>query len=423
MHLTNWLTSYLLSPQSSPIGGVGAPSARMVLIGSHSPHRNVLFSADPDAFIFSEITEFALSLHTPPKGQEGFTGFPHLQAYRLIRAVQLADMGHISLAKRYCEAMTGSTFRSSPYLSQLFTDQLKELYSRLNGDPELDKSNSWISGKLAKPSLDGIGDWLGGTLSKFVAGEAEPSSPVTSEHPLANNPAYAGTFSQFSNISSANTSRGPSPAPSFVNGGTVPSSLPGRTGSAMAVSSTSPYAPINRSSSAMDYGRPGPRKDASPPRVLSADPNTTSFNQSQSFSNAMSNYGYGRSVSESQVGNGTTDHSEEGGESQEAGWWGSAYGGATTATPTVSSFMKVDPQATLTDSSSGFISLMDNHNTYTPSPSVATFASSKAENLDDLDDDELGLSTTSKKKEKPQETEDDTKAEKKDTPVKPSEYI
>ena len=78
--------SYLLSLQSSPIGGVGAPNIRIVLVGSQSPQQNPIFFKDPDTFVFSEIIEFALSLHVPAKGQEAFPGFPHLQAYRLLRA-------------------------------------------------------------------------------------------------------------------------------------------------------------------------------------------------------------------------------------------------------------------------------------------------------------------------------------------------
>jgi hypothetical protein len=63
--------------------------------------------------ILSEIVEFAYSLSTPPKGQEPFPGLPHLQPYRLIRAHQLAELGHVSLATRYggfdVESNTGLT--------------------------------------------------------------------------------------------------------------------------------------------------------------------------------------------------------------------------------------------------------------------------------------------------------------------------
>ncbi|KAI5122954.1 hypothetical protein M0805_006834 [Coniferiporia weirii] len=403
---------YLLSPQSSPIGGVGAPSVRIVLVGSQSPQRNSAFLRDPDSLIFSEIAEFALSLHAPSKGQEAFMGFPHLQAYRLVRALQLAEMGHIPIAKRYCEAINNSAFRPSPYLSQLFSDQLKEFSNRIAGNPELDKGNSWIGGKISKPSLDSIGDWLGGTLSKFVAGEAESSSPVTGEsHPALNNPAYAGAFSHYSAISSTNTSRGPSPAPSFVNSFVNTTAMsngpPGRSGSAMAVKTlTNSYAPVNRSSSAMDYSRPESRKNTPPPRVASADAGTTSFAQSQSFSQAMTGYGYGNNGSLDHATNGFASHSESVEQhQQESGWWSSAYGDSS-VTPTATTFFKVNEQANVNEHGPGFISLMDDHN-MTPSPLVATtFAASggKVTGMNDDLEDDLGLGNNNSKK-RPESTE------------------
>ena len=94
------VVSYLLSPQTSPLGGVGSLSARLTVVGSKAPLANPLFSKDPDVFILSEILEFALSLPPVAKGQEPFPGIPHLQPYRLLRAFALAEMGEIALANR-----------------------------------------------------------------------------------------------------------------------------------------------------------------------------------------------------------------------------------------------------------------------------------------------------------------------------------
>jgi len=93
--------SYLLSPQTSQFGGLGSPTTRLVLVGSANPVVAPAFSKDPDPMILSEIVEFAYSLSTPQKGQEPFPGLPHLQPYRLIRAHQLAELGHVQLATRY----------------------------------------------------------------------------------------------------------------------------------------------------------------------------------------------------------------------------------------------------------------------------------------------------------------------------------
>lgn len=99
--LLTLLSSYLLSPQTSVMGGLGGPGTRLVLLGSQSPHINPIFFRDPDPIIFTEIAEFALSLKAPTKGQEPFHGFTHLQAYKFIRAAYLADIGHIQSATRY----------------------------------------------------------------------------------------------------------------------------------------------------------------------------------------------------------------------------------------------------------------------------------------------------------------------------------
>jgi hypothetical protein len=92
--------SYLLAPQTSPMGGLGNASARVVLVGSQSPQTFPNFAKDPDPFIFSEVVEFALSLAAPTRGQDPYQGIPHLQPYRFIRAMALAEIGDLQLASR-----------------------------------------------------------------------------------------------------------------------------------------------------------------------------------------------------------------------------------------------------------------------------------------------------------------------------------
>lgn len=72
----------------------------MVLLGSPSPHTALNALKDPDSIIFTEIVEFALSLVPVAKGQDPFGGLPHLQAYRLIRAVSLVEVGDVAGANR-----------------------------------------------------------------------------------------------------------------------------------------------------------------------------------------------------------------------------------------------------------------------------------------------------------------------------------
>ena len=107
--------SYLLSPQTSQLGGLGSPTTRLVLVGSASPTVTPTFNKDPDSLVFSEIVEFAYSLSPPQKGQEPFPGLPHLQPYKLIRAHQLAELGHVQLATRYAGSIRKPGREANPH--------------------------------------------------------------------------------------------------------------------------------------------------------------------------------------------------------------------------------------------------------------------------------------------------------------------
>jgi len=107
--------SYMLSPQTSQLGGLGSPTTRWVLVGSASPAITPTFSRDSDPIILSEIVEFAYSLSPPQKAQEPFPGLPHLQPYKLIRAYQLAELGHVQLATRYAGSIMQLGREAEPY--------------------------------------------------------------------------------------------------------------------------------------------------------------------------------------------------------------------------------------------------------------------------------------------------------------------
>src|SRR6266581_8812120 len=179
--------SYLLAPQSAILGNIGTPG-RVTLVGSHGPTTTPNFHVSDDAIVFSEIVEFALSVAPPSKGQEVFNGLPHLQTYKFVRAASLAEMGHMLAATRlvsqpfftekgsqylnfrYCEAITACLNRTHTLPHPALSEQLREFTDRLVGAPHLDKSGSWIRGKMTRPSLDSLGNWLGGRLTEFVAG-------------------------------------------------------------------------------------------------------------------------------------------------------------------------------------------------------------------------------------------------------------
>ncbi|EPT06159.1 hypothetical protein FOMPIDRAFT_1110601 [Fomitopsis schrenkii] len=388
---------YLLSPQTSPIGGVGS-SSRMVLLGSPSPSVTLNFAKDPDPLTFTEIAEFALSLTPPAKGQDAYTGLPHLQPYRLIKAAGLTEMGHVQLANRYCEAISNSLNKNSPYINATFLEQLKGLNDRLVAAPQLDKSGSWIASKVAKPSLDGIGSWVGGRLTKFIAGEDSPG-PDQHTHGQQQQP-FGDPFSQYSTISSTSSSAAPSPHQSTVNLAQTATNSPPpfRTGSAMGLRvSAAPQ--INRASSAMDYTRPSLSRRSSPvPRVASANPATTTFADASLYSQALNGHAFGSSSKQSLNGYEThDDHQSADSDSPQSNgpamgsWWGSSD--ASALTPTASSFAQHDESSVPTATSGQFISLMDDYSA-TPTAYQAQRSFSSNPTIDEEDDD-LGLGNNS----------------------------
>jgi hypothetical protein len=276
-------------------------------------------------------------------------------------------------------------------------DQLRGLTDRLIGAPHLDKSGSWIGGKMNKPSLDSIGGWLEGRLTKFIAGDGD-GSPVSSQEPTRGND--PGVFSHYSTISSATTSASASPQPTQINGHTLPGAPPRRSGSAMAsYSNTNAYVPIDRASSAMEYSRPDTNKSTPSFRVASAGAATTTFAQTPSFGQAVKGYGamngyvsnYGNTTVPSKTPLDTTN--EETSPEQESPWWGSSYPEDSSApTPTAAAFVQVD-DAAIPASTSGFISLMDDSPFVTPSPSVSRETSSSHT---EEDDEDLGFGNSKK---------------------------
>ncbi|TDL27490.1 hypothetical protein BD410DRAFT_818910 [Rickenella mellea] len=418
---------YLLSPLTSPMGGIGTPSARITLVGSQSLPQSQSFTKDEDPIIFSEIAEFALTLRGAVKGQEPFNGFPHLQAYRLVRAEMLAEMGDTVVAKRYCDAIVATSgSRPSPYFTPTLFAHLKELSDRLIGNHDLDKGGSWIGGRIAKPSLDNFSDWLGGRLSKFVAGEGE-SSPASGDEGVQaiNGKEYASTFSHYSTISSSNTSKSPSPAPSITGANSSLSSQPRRSGSAMALRPLSnSQAPIDRASSAMDHLRPGNRQTIPGPRLASAGAFTTTFSQAPSYSQLSDLYGsqfLGASSGGPSAQNSpedmltaplnATERTEQGKVQEPTSWW-SSYNDDTNTTPTATTFFKVDSPS----SNSGFVSLMDDHSAASALDERRAAPSSDSVNgpIENEDDLGLGNSTTPRKK-----LDSDSKESKEDTKVEP----
>ncbi|ORX44291.1 hypothetical protein DM01DRAFT_77955 [Hesseltinella vesiculosa] len=114
---------YLLSPGPSVLSGLDTPQVRMTLIGCHNMY------LDRKDSLLTEMVEFALSLRTGQSGQ----CLPHLQGYKLMRALELANLGYLKEAVHYCQAIQQciKNFQhDSPYLHAQLMIKVKELQER-----------------------------------------------------------------------------------------------------------------------------------------------------------------------------------------------------------------------------------------------------------------------------------------------------
>jgi hypothetical protein len=333
-----------------------------------------------------------------------------------MRATQIAETGDIKLANQYCEAISASLSKPSPYFNSTFGNQLRLLIDRINGVAHSEKSNSWIGNKISKPSLGTIGNWF---VDKLVTGDGEGEVQPEEEIKEATQRKSDGPFAHFSNISSNTPSARSSPQPQF----NAYAQLPQRTSSAMAMSSSflPPPQPIDRASSAMDH-RQQPGAGRAPPAfpayVGGYHPNHSTpalgINTASQYAppqqqNAFN--GHARQESSS-TDNGKPSPSdgqelETPIQTQGSSWWD--YSSQNAATPTAASFMKVDePIVPNSAGSSGFVSLMDAPQFGYQPKSASAPPQQTQQRYNDFgdDDDDLGLGNGKKNSRLPSPAEE-----------------
>ncbi|KAF8334307.1 Sec23-binding domain of Sec16-domain-containing protein [Cantharellus anzutake] len=416
---------YLLSPQNSPINGVGSPSGRVVLFGCENPATLKNISANYEPINLTEVVEFALSL-APSSGKDAFAGLPHLQAYKLARALQLAELGYIKEATKYCEAissvMKGFT-RPSHYFTFTFFELHKELTERLSGVP--DKNTSWISRTMKKPTIDSLGTWSFDKLTKFIEGDDPSPGPEANEataktSPVSGTTLGVGPFSHYSEISSATTSQLPSPTGS-TKGYSIPSgpsAPPARSGSAMSTrtGNVPVAAQIDRAASAAEYLRP--TRTSSPAlsahrAVFSAGPSTTTFGNSSRYQPVPST-----TYPVKPTSNGTPAFGASGG----GGWWDDLQNNnveSEGATPVATAF-RINGDEEDKQDEGNFVSAMDtwpDAATPSPNPGASPEAVYPIRQIEDGDEEDLGFGNNAHKKKKqegdtPKSEVSDSKAEK-----------
>ena len=174
---------FILSKTPTPMlfGGVEDPHSSIVLLGANHKQGAIEIFHDEDAILLTEVYEYATSILATHASTSAL--MPHLQAYKLQRAVMLAENGHKNEALQYCEAIGGSLKSStklSPYYHPLFFAELDELSNRLKQAPLDSSSSSW------KPSVEKMSGSLFSRFNSFVTGGEDSDAASTGSGKDAN---------------------------------------------------------------------------------------------------------------------------------------------------------------------------------------------------------------------------------------------
>lgn len=331
------------------------PGVRYSLIGSQHSLQLPSATTEVDAIELTEIVEFALSLVPVPKGQEAYAGLPHLQAYRLVHALRLSDLGLHAQAQRqvpdrsslqlqhrqyridnrdkfsrYCDAI-GSTMKlatkPSPFYHPALLAQVTQFSDRLSNVSFQDKG-SWLSRKVQRPTLDNVWSTLEGRFTKFVAGEAEvdPQEALRKKQAEDAAKAVAGPFAHYSSITPhgpESISRNPSPS---VNMRYTPPPQPQVQSTSVPNSVTKPgtkTATHHRRTSSYGFGPygadPYPPYVPQMPDIPAEETSEQQMSQQQQQGGYQDQYQYGYGSNYPSYG-----YTTPGG--NESGWWGAANG-------------------------------------------------------------------------------------------------
>lgn len=234
-------------------GGLDDPNTMIVLLGADHGHQASTFHRDNDAIMLTEVYEFVTT--TLATGTNG-APMPHLAAYKLSRAEELADLGLKTEAQAYCDAIASglkSSTKHSLYYNPLLLGEVEDLSNRLKQVPV--SSASW----MAKPSVEKVTGSLLSKFSSFVTGDDSDAESKGS----ARDAAEVGPFANVSG--SPSLSRSASQTDLY---GSYPTQVQ-MTPSVAATAAGSRYAPngmnSTRSSSEMVRGRPSGEFARSPP--------------------------------------------------------------------------------------------------------------------------------------------------------------
>lgn len=162
-------TCFLFARVLAKHTGADDPEATFVLLGANHQRPEESLGSDLDSIILTEIYEWALSL-----SQHRAEYIPHLQAYKLKHAQELAAAGLTSQAQAYCDHITKayqSTTKPSQYYHPTFTQTVADLSAFLSQTPQ-----TGPQGLLSKVSSAKVSSSASSWFTKFVSGDDDQTS-------------------------------------------------------------------------------------------------------------------------------------------------------------------------------------------------------------------------------------------------------
>ena len=231
-------TCFLFARSLVKHSGQDDAEAHFVLLGANHQSAEETVGNDLDSILLTEVYEYASSLSAP---STAVSYIPHLQAFKLVHAQELAAYGLKTQAQTYCDHITSaytSTTRPSPYYHPAFTQAVADLGAFLSQTPHDGKAGSFFS----KPAMNKVSSGAASWFSKFVAGEDDQES-TGSGPDGAGSDDMAGPFGRVNGESPSisrtasvtdlyNPPMGGMPIPGMANAGTpqsfAPSSAPSR---------------------------------------------------------------------------------------------------------------------------------------------------------------------------------------------------
>ncbi|KAI8809261.1 Sec23-binding domain of Sec16-domain-containing protein, partial [Cladochytrium replicatum] len=122
---------YLLSTSNSLLSGVDSIGVRLILLTADHVAAPYIFFKDIKSVQLTELYEASQTLVS---GIGLANGLPHFQAYKLLYAMLLADIGYHEQAAKYCESIevfVKTYSKGSPYFHRKFLEGLRDLSDRL----------------------------------------------------------------------------------------------------------------------------------------------------------------------------------------------------------------------------------------------------------------------------------------------------